>query len=254
VQVFGLLSLSPQQVLRGGAAAVTAIVLSWIGGSLWAPIWAFDVSGQALQLGMAAFILILLTLMSHRYSRLRSKVRTQKHDLRETMTQVEHIVTHDTLTGLFNRRYMVDVIQRELSRTERSGVGLGLVLIDLDHFKRINDTYGHQVGDEVLQAFAEIAQSALRETDVIGRWGGEEFIILMPDTEPAERAIIGLKRLRDTLADAIVSESRPDLRVDFSAGIAVPMTDETLDGVVERADRALYSAKQQGRARAIVAE
>ncbi|HET6789154.1 MAG TPA: GGDEF domain-containing protein, partial [Aquabacterium sp.] len=213
VQVFGLLSLSPRQVLQGGGAAVFSVVMAWLGGSLWAPIWAFDATGEALQLGMAAFILTLLTLMSHRYSQMRSRVRTQKKDLSEAVAQVEHIVTHDTLTGLFNRRHMVDVINRELARSERSGIGLALVVIDLDHFKRINDTHGHQVGDAVLKAFAEIAQSVLRETDVIGRWGGEEFVVLMPDTEPAARATTGLQRLRNTLADAIVCEDLPELRV-----------------------------------------
>ncbi|HEX5371793.1 MAG TPA: diguanylate cyclase [Aquabacterium sp.] len=254
VQVFGLLSLSPRQVLQGGGAAVIAVFMAWLGGSLWAPIWAFDATGEALQLGMAAFILTLLTLMSHRYSQMRSRVRAQKKDLSEAVAQVEHIVTHDTLTGLYNRRHMVDVINRELARTERSGIGLALVVIDLDHFKRINDTHGHQVGDAVLKAFAEIAQSVLRETDVIGRWGGEEFVVLMPDTEPAARATTGLQRLRNTLAGAIVCDDLPDLRVQFSAGVAIPVPNETMDGVVERADHALYSAKQQGRNITIVAE
>jgi diguanylate cyclase (GGDEF)-like protein len=136
---------------------------------------------------------------------------------------------------------------------ERSGMSMALVLIDLDHFKRVNDTYGHQVGDQVLQAFAQAAQSALRETDIIGRWGGEEFVVLLPDTFPADRAMIAVERIQAILADAQLCPGVPSLRVSFSAGVAVPRTGESLDAMLERADRALYAAKEQGRRRAIVA-
>ena len=254
IQVFGLLSLTPNEVRIVGMAALASVVMAWIGGALWAPARAFDASREALHLSMAAFILVLLNMVSHNYSLMRAKVRTQKKDLSEAVQQVEHIVSHDPLTGLFNRRHMVEVIEREVARVERSGVGMALVLIDLDHFKKINDTHGHQAGDEVLQAFADIAHAALRETDIVGRWGGEEFILLLPDTHPANRAMIAVGRMQQTLLDAIVCVGAPTLRLAFSAGIAVPRNGESLDAMLERADRALYAAKHQGRRQAVIAD
>jgi diguanylate cyclase (GGDEF)-like protein len=253
IQIFGLMSLTQHQVRIIGATAIASVTMAWIGGTLWAPIWAFDVYQEAIHLSLGAFILTLLTMLSHKHSGMRTTVRTQKKTLLEAVAQVEHIVTHDSLTGLFNRRHMVEVITREAARVERSGMSMALVLIDLDHFKRVNDTYGHQVGDQVLQAFAQAAQSALRETDIIGRWGGEEFVVLLPDTFPADRAMIAVERIQAILADAQLCPGVPSLRVSFSAGVAVPRTGESLDAMLERADRALYAAKEQGRRRAIVA-
>ena len=252
IQVFGLLSLSPRQVLQVGAAAVASCLLTWVIGAAWAPPETFDTTQEALYLSMSAFIVTLLTTISWRYSRTRLRVREQKKTLAEAVARVEHIVSHDALTGLFNRSHMVQAIDRERARADRSGVGLAVVLLDLDHFKRINDTLGHAAGDDVLKAFADIAQDVLRETDIVGRWGGEEFIVLMPDTQPAERALAGLQRLQATLRDAIVCDAHPDLRITFSAGVAIPRPDETLDGVIERADQALYDAKHRGRDQAIV--
>lgn len=254
IQVFGLLSLTRNEVRIVGAAATIAALAAWVGGTLWAPAWAFDPTREAINLTMAAFIMMLLTIVSDNYSQMRADVRTQKKVLTQAVQQVEHIVAHDPLTGLFNRRHMVEIIEREVSRAERSGVGMALVLIDLDHFKQVNDTHGHQVGDEVLQAFADIAQAALRETDLVGRWGGEEFILLLPDTHPADRAMIAIDRIQHTLLDAIVCAKVPELRLAFSAGVAVPRADESLDAMLERADQALYTAKHQGRQRGVIAD
>lgn len=253
IQVFGLISLTPREVRIAGAAGVASMVVAWLGGAIWAPIWAFDTNQEAITLSMGCFILILLAKVSHNYSLMRAKVRDQKQALAKAVQQVEHIVSHDPLTGLFNRRHMVEVIARESARTERSGVGMAVILIDLDHFKRINDTHGHQVGDEVLKAFADIALSAVRETDVIGRWGGEEFILLLPDTHPADRAMVVVNRIQNALANTAVCVSAPTLRVAFSAGVAIPKAAETLDQILERADQALYTAKDLGRCQAVVA-
>lgn len=253
-QVFGLLSLTPREVSLGGLTAVLSLVAAWIGGVLWAPEPAFNPSVEALHMATAAFILTLLTAMSHRYSLVRSEVRTQKRTLADAVERIEHIVSHDTLTGLYNRHHMVQALERELARLDRSGHNFAVVIVDLDHFKQINDQHGHQVGDEVLESFAAITQEVLRDTDIVGRWGGEEFLLLMPDTNPAERAMVGLNRLRSTLEDTIVSCARPGLRIRYSAGIAIPCKGETVDGVLERADHALYRAKKQGRDRFTVAD
>lgn len=253
IQVFGLLSLTPAEVRLGGLAGVISLGVAWCVGALFAPTWAFDPLREAILLATAAFVMSLLTLMSHSYSGIRNHVRQQKIELGAAVAQVEHIVSHDVLTGLPNRHHMIGALERELSRADRSGQRFAVVIIDLDHFKQVNDTHGHGVGDEVLEAFAGIAREVLRDTDILGRWGGEEFLVLMPDAQPAAQAAAGLQRLRDTLVDTIVSSTRPDLRLRFSAGVAVPCHGETIDGVLERADNALYQAKREGRDQTVIA-
>jgi diguanylate cyclase len=254
IQVFGLISLSPREVAQAGAASVASVAAAWAGGSLWAAPGNFSSSDEGPSLLMSAFILALLALVSYNYSRMRARVRKQKQVLIKAVQQVEHIISHDPLTGLYNRRHMVDVITREVARAERSGLGMALVLIDLDHFKQINDDHGHQVGDEVLQAFADVAQGAIRDTDTMGRWGGEEFIILLPDTQPAERAMVVVNRIQAILRNAVVSQRQPRLRLSFSGGVVVPRSNETLDVMIDRADKALYAAKAQGRQRTLMAD
>ncbi len=253
IQVFGLISLTPREVALAGAASVASVTAAWVGCLLWAPPGTFAPGEDGLSLLTSAFILALLALLSYNYSGMRAKVREQKQVLGRAMQQVEHTISHDALTGLFNRRHMVQLITREASRAERSGMGMALVLIDLDHFKRINDAHGHLVGDEALQAFADVAQAAIRETDTIGRWGGEEFILLLPDTHPADRATLVTERIQKILQHTIVSQVRPELRLSFSGGVAVPRVAETLDAMLDRADQALYAAKAQGRKKTIIA-
>ena len=127
-----------------------------------------------------------------------------------------------------------------------------MALIDLDHFKRINDEHGHLVGDQALMAFASAASMVLRDTDTLARWGGEEFLFLMPNTSP-QKAVIALDRVRDALASVTVSDAAPDLRLRFSAGLALHLGQEGTDATLERADQALYQAKSAGRHRSVVA-
>ena len=119
-------------------------------------------------------------------------------------------------------------------------------MLDLDGFKSINDTHGHGVGDEVIRAFAREAKRAMRETDVIARWGGEEFLILLDESPPPDSSI-GLGRLRIALSNATVCDSAPQLRIQFSAGITEYRPSETIEQTIERADRALYKAKASGK-------
>ena len=156
----------------------------------------------------------------------------------------------DELTGLVNRRHMNQVLVEHAARSKRGVVQFWVVLIDLDHFKRVNDTWGHAVGDEVLRGFSVMAKEVLRETDVIGRWGGEEFLVVMP-TVPPNDPVAGLQRLRARLADTQISVSVPDLRISFSAGLAAFDPGDSIEQAVERADKALYEAKAQGRNRTV---
>jgi diguanylate cyclase len=180
-------------------------------------------------------------------SSLRAKLQAQKDELANALVRIQILATRDELTGLVNRRHMMEVLGQHKKRLERSGHHrFCLALLDIDHFKRINDTHGHAVGDEVLRNFAKTVQSGLRDTDVLARWGGEEFLVLLNDTSP-ELANVGLERARMLLAEAVLVPSLPELKPTFSAGLTAYNMNEALDICIERADRALYKAKDGGR-------
>jgi diguanylate cyclase (GGDEF)-like protein len=147
---------------------------------------------------------------------------------------------------------MMDLVREHALRRARGAAPFYVAMIDLDHFKHVNDTSGHAVGDETLRAFAAEAQAVLRNTDVIGRWGGEEFLVVLPETAPGEPTV-AVDRLRARLAALPVCSSAPELRVRFSAGFTRYRPGEPVDQAIERADRALYTAKTTGRNRTVVA-
>ena len=157
----------------------------------------------------------------------------------------------DVLTRLLNRKFLPVVMAKEVLYARQSNNTFGVLAIDVDHFKRINDTHGHGVGDEVLREFAATLQRALRDTDVLARWGGEEFLLLINDTSP-DLAIIGVDRARELLAASPLLPHMPDLKVTFSAGLTGYDDVEELSACIERADRALYRAKSEGRDRTVI--
>lgn len=164
-----------------------------------------------------------------------------------------HLATSDPLTGLWNRRHFTEVVNGELGRVRRHGVQAGLMLLDLDHFKRINDTRGHAAGDEVLRHFAGIVSRHLREADVFARLGGEEFAVLLPCIDDAAGAVRAAERVRELIAStpAIVD----GVPLPFSVSIGVAMLeagDGGFDAVFSRADEALYEAKGGGRNRTVL--
>jgi diguanylate cyclase (GGDEF)-like protein len=158
----------------------------------------------------------------------------------ETM---QYLALTDTLTGLPNRRALGRQIERELARARRYNRPLAIALLDVDHFKLINDTHGHDVGDRVLREIGRTAREELRDTDVLGRWGGEEFLLIAPETTlPQGRALA--ERVRSRLSETRILDR---LRVTVSIGVAGVSGDEGLKDVLRRADDALYQAKAQGR-------
>ena len=156
------------------------------------------------------------------------------------------MVRLDELTGLVNRRYMQELLTAEQARRRVDPQPACLCAIDLDRFKRINDSFGHAAGDEVLRRFADVARQSLRSIDVLSRWGGEEFLLLLPGTEPAQ-AVPVLERLREALADKATWQDRPEWRVTFSAGLTLWLRGEPPEPAIERADAAAYRAKAGGR-------
>ncbi|WP_298261150.1 GGDEF domain-containing protein [Bradyrhizobium sp.] len=168
--------------------------------------------------------------------------------LKEANKRIEELAELDDLTGSFNRRRIMRFLDDEIARAQRVDAPCSIALIDLDWFKRINDTYGHPIGDEVLRTFAITVFANIRAVDRFGRYGGEEFLLLLPDT-PRETAARMLDRLREIIADLDWSAFSPGMRVTVSAGVASLNPNETADSFLARADSALYKAKAQGRDR-----
>jgi two-component system, cell cycle response regulator len=181
------------------------------------------------------------------------KKRLREANLR-LLRQLEELSLTDPLTGALNRRAFDNALRREVSRARRYGLVLSLVLVDLDHFKRINDTFGHPAGDEILKAFVKRLEQGLRESDALHRYGGEEFAILLPHTGEQGARELG-ERLLASIAREPFLVARRDLRLTASAGLAW-LSGPALDhlSLVEMADRALYLAKQRGRNRLESAE
>jgi diguanylate cyclase len=169
-------------------------------------------------------------------------------ELKEAYKRIEELAELDELTGSFNRRCIMRMLDDEIPRAHRSKMPCSIALIDLDWFKRINDAYGHPTGDEVLRTFAITVFANIRNIDRFGRYGGEEFLLMLPDT-PGDVAARILDRLRAIIADLDWSAFSPGMQVTISAGVATLRPDEKPDSFLARADSALYSAKAQGRNR-----
>ena len=181
------------------------------------------------------------------------KVEDAERKINELTTKLDYIseVAHeDFLTGALNRRGMDEAIEREFERADRHSTALSLAMIDIDHFKKINDTMGHSTGDVALAHLAKVVKSILRSTDVLARYGGEEFVILLPGSkqDDAVNVIAGVQR--DLTKNFFMHNSERVL-ITFSAGVAERMTGESVDAVLPRADAALYLAKQTGRNRVV---
>ena len=196
--------------------------------------------------------LLALAIVGKWVSEIRVRISRQARELQDTLAQAQALATTDLLTGLLNRRRMLELLSEEIAKAQRTHKPLSLALIDIDHFKRINDQHGHRTGDEVLRALAELAQVELRSVDRLARWGGEEFLLLMPHVE-AGQAWGAADRFRRQLA--VLHQTTSSVpAVSCSAGIAQWNEHESLDAWLERADRALYQAKRQGRNRCVVAD
>jgi two-component system, cell cycle response regulator len=159
----------------------------------------------------------------------------------------------DALTGLFNRRYFMEALDREISRSQRYKTDLVLCLLDIDHFKNINDCYGHNAGDSVLTKIGILLTESIRDNDIACRYGGEEFAILLPHTNIEEASIMS-ERFREKVAANDFLHGSSSMRITISIGIAQYQRggDKSGNSFVEQADRALYQAKEEGRNRSVI--
>ncbi|MEK1905053.1 MAG: GGDEF domain-containing protein [Pseudomonas sp.] len=251
ILMFGVFQLRPGVFARCAAFAF----FSFAGLNLWEGYhMRLAEPGLALLQNCTLFVaLIWQSLFASYVQALRQRMRQRRYalqahqdTLRGMMRQLEDLVATDELTGLFNRRHFLRLALREL---ENLGGGRlhGLALIDLDHFKRINDVHGHAAGDRVLQTFAAVARACLRDGDVLARYGGEEFVLFLPNTD-ADQFTTCCERLREAFACAEPIGVQVD-NLSLSAGMTLIGEGDDLDEALQRADQALYRAKRGGRNR-----
>jgi diguanylate cyclase len=192
-------------------------------------------------------VLTFFSFMGGYISQLRKKLAEANVGMQMAMRRIAELAARDELTGVLNRRSMIEVLAQHKGRADRYGVCHSVLMMDLDFFKRVNDTYGHPAGDAVLCAFSSAAESILRETDSFGRYGGEEFLAVLDQT-PLDGACVVGERIC-AVTKALKFEFDGKMRVSVSIGIAQYRAKEEWKSMVERADRALYRAKEGGRDR-----
>ena len=244
---FGVFRLSTRQLLA--LTAFTAVSYALLIGWQWhADPDPYLLKRKVLTWIALISVLAFFSVIGGYVSKLRKDVADSRKRLEAAMLQVQNMAARDELTGVFNRRTLADVLNVHKNRADRYGTIFSVLMLDIDHFKRVNDTYGHQNGDRVLKAFAAAISSGLRSTDILGRYGGEEFVVIMPDTTQA-LAQQAADRIRALIADAPFTIGRGEsLRVTMSGGVATTNPpDETIDTQLKRADDALYRAKHNGR-------
>jgi diguanylate cyclase len=189
-------------------------------------------------------------MISARHEVQEAEARIQQ--LETKLEQMSELVREDQLTGSLNRRGLDDVFERELARAERRNSPLCIAMLDLDDFKRLNDTHGHTAGDEALIYLVRVIKDTLRTMDVIARFGGEEFLIVLPDTS-LEDAMLTVTRVQRELTKRIFMHNNERLLITFSAGVALRNGTEEQLSMIKRADDALYKAKRAGKNRVVAA-
>jgi diguanylate cyclase (GGDEF)-like protein len=162
---------------------------------------------------------------------------------------VEILAKTDPLTGALNRRSLFEVAERQFQRAQRYATPFAVLMMDIDHFKQINDCYGHQVGDVALRTVVQIIQDDIRTLDTLGRYGGEEFAVILPELT-LQQGIIAAERIRSIIADRPIPVRQDNLHLTMSLGVAAYYPEQTsIDQVFDEADKALYQAKTKGRNR-----
>lgn len=230
--------------LSGARELLVIFGLPFLAALAWIAYQSIDLhplTSQLIDVLMALFIALIL-------SEIFFRIRRHQYELQGDLQQQ---ATTDALTGLANRRVFEDRLGKELARSKRHGDPLSVVLGDLDHFKRINDSFGHEVGDKLLRQISEIIRGALRKEDLAVRWGGEEFLLMLPATD-LDSAHEVAERIRSQIAAAPIPCDGQDVPVTISLGVAQLADDETIRELIRRADDAMYRAKSEGRNRVCI--
>ncbi|MFK3738794.1 diguanylate cyclase [Massilia sp. TN1-12] len=250
VVVFCTFALGPGQTLRLAVVGLAGLGATMYWHQAHDP-WHYPPEVEAVTFAIMAACSLAVTFLTGEMSKLRARLTHQKAELEKALGTIRTLATVDDLTGLANRRHMNEALGREQRRAP-GGRPTCVALLDIDHFKRINDLHGHAAGDAVLRLFARTARARLRDTDMLARWGGEEFLLMLPDTDPIDAAAL-LERMRADVAAVTLPDIDPTLRITFSAGLATRRGSEALTDTVNRADKVLYQAKAAGRNRVVAA-
>lgn len=263
VVAFASVSLHPMVFNGPRAFAATLLLAAGAGGVgmalfHWTPPGATSVAVTALAVGYLALYLLALThgayINATLATRLRRELKDSRAALQARLQEVERLqeqlreqALQDPLTGMFNRRYLDAFLERELARTRREGNPLTVMILDIDHFKQINDSHGHMAGDQVLRHVATLVKDTVRASDVICRFGGEEFLVVLPGTS-LEGSVEIAHRLRERLEARPTRFDGKSIHCTISIGVATRALEvQGADDLISSADRALYSAKLGGR-------
>jgi diguanylate cyclase (GGDEF)-like protein len=250
VLMFGMFVVSPRQMRWLSVYAVvlygSAMVLMAVRKPADYP-WTIEL-GHFL---LVATMLPAVSILAGRLSRMRHRSRLQRAELSQALARLREHTTRDELTGLINKRHMQDLMEQEHQRCIRSGQSFCIAVLDLDRFKSVNEAHGYTVGDAVLRAAAQEALRHVRVSDVLARWGGEEFVLMMSDTRAA-LARGGLERLHQKVGALRILHGTAAVGVTMSGGLAEHHAGENVAQTLERAEKALQDAKAQGRDRIVV--
>lgn len=255
VPLFGLIYAS-LHLRRGQVVAIAVATLASFALCTFT-LGAWDIIGVGhalIEIAMLAVVLAASVLLAWEVSKRHERLLSRNQALRDALERVQELALKDELTGVHNRRYLMDVLARQKSVADRHGSTFTVCFCDLDHFKRVNDLAGHAVGDTVLREFAQAALSVVRNVDYVARFGGEEFVLLLVDADEqvarqvANRLAAKTKRIK---VNGGFTNTPLDLSV--SIGLTAYVSGEHVDDVLRRADRALYAAKNEGRDRVIIA-
>ncbi len=249
--LLGVFCLTPLQARCLGLIAVLALAgtlgtcaLAWPG--------QFPPAQEALHFVLATVLIGASVWAAVRLTEFGESLRLARQKLDDAVAQSRLLITQDELTGLSNRRHMMSLIVIERARQQRHRDPISVVVLDIDFFKRINESWGQPSGDEVLQIFADVVIHAMRAGDALARWGGEEFLLMLPETA-ADSALMCVERIRKQLASRSFEHIGRDIQVTFSAGISECTVGDRMELAIERADRAMHKAKTQGRNRSALA-
>lgn len=191
------------------------------------------------------FLIIFFSYLYWRLSKANQNAQDALENLKKAQIKLQQLATTDKLTGMYNRAKIDELLQSEIYRSERYEHSFGVIMIDIDHFKQVNDTYGHHAGDDVLKEYAAILKRGIRKTDIAGRWGGDEFIVICPETD-----IDGLHLIAQKICQKIATHEFGIVgNGTASLGLTIPQSGDTITSLLKRADQALYRAKDNGRNR-----
>jgi diguanylate cyclase (GGDEF)-like protein len=247
IHAFGAMRVSPLHVVASSVLVALGVGTVIVFGELHLSLPMGNVAQRALSAAWFALVLARSTLLDLYGAQLRDMLMQRNKTLKAKFEKMHRRATRDGLTGTLSRRSVMELLEQQHRKLELTGQSFAIALLDIDHFKQVNDRFGHPVGDEVLRYFSRRASAEMRTTDRLGRYGGEEFLAVLTATEDESSAHLAAERVRDGVAKHDWSRLAPNLKVTVSLGVAVCRPDESVDQLLARADAALYAAKHAGR-------